>query len=180
MPPDHVERSREPVGQALADGRRRVAGHQRTPTGPGAVLALQRQAGNAAVSALLAAKVRAPGVTEIDAALREVRTDDPVIDTVEKGLKEAKAAGVPVELEGPKPPASALAVTKTGFGPAAVPSKKPVAAEEAAPRCEPVGQGLRGQGDGGWKDLGRRRTRRRGVLVDAAGPHLLRPGSAAG
>ena len=47
-----------------------------------------------------------------------MRRDEPAIDTVEKGLKRAKAVGVPVELEGPKPPPSALAVTMTGFGPA--------------------------------------------------------------
>ena len=96
-----------------ADGRRR-AGGDRPPAvaGPHAVLALQRDAGNAAVSALMAARLRSPGgqaVTEIDAALKEVRQDEPVIDTVERGLRAAKAAGVPVDLEGPKPPPSARA-----------------------------------------------------------------------
>ena len=38
--------------------------------------------------------------SDIDAALREMRKDEPAIDTVEKGLKAAKAAGVPVDLEG--------------------------------------------------------------------------------
>ena len=99
--------------------------------------ALQRSAGNAAVNALLAGRWRSPGAearTDIDAALREMRRDEPAIDTVEKGLKRAKAAGVPVELEGPKPPASALAVTKTGFGPASVAPKKPVPPTNRCPR----------------------------------------------
>jgi len=60
------------VSHALADGRRRA----RAVSGPYAVLAMQRAAGNAAVSALIAARLRSPGdkaVGEIDAALREVR-----------------------------------------------------------------------------------------------------------
>src|SRR5690242_21955206 len=40
--------------EALAEGRRRTGGGATRPTGAGAVLALQRGAGNAAVSALLA------------------------------------------------------------------------------------------------------------------------------
>ena len=67
---------------------------------------MQRSAGNAAVNALLAGRWRSRGEearTDIDAALREMPRDEPAIDTVEKGLKPAKAAGVPVELEGPKP-----------------------------------------------------------------------------
>ena len=66
-------------------------------------MALQRAAGNAAVSALLAGRMRSPGaeaVSDIDAALREVRHDEPAVETVEKGLKAAKAAGVPVDLDG--------------------------------------------------------------------------------
>ena len=69
-----------------------------------------------------------------------MRRDEPAIDTVEKGLKRAKAAGVPVELEGPKPPASALAVTKTGFGPAAVAPKKPVPPPKPVPKVSPLGK----------------------------------------
>src|SRR5947209_9958022 len=114
-----AETSRAAVSEALTGGKRRVGG--RAPiVGRGALLALQRNAGNAAVSALMAARMRFPGeqaVAEIDAALKEIRRDEPAIETVEKGLKAAKAAGVPVELEGPKPPAAALAVTMTGFGP---------------------------------------------------------------
>lgn len=125
-----AEAARTEVSHVLAKGRRRVGGeHPDAVAGPLAVLALQRSAGNAAVSALLAARLRSPGeqaVTELDAALAELRRDEPAIDTVEKGLTAAKAAGVPVTLEGPKPPPSALAVTRTGFGPEAVAAKKPV------------------------------------------------------
>lgn len=126
---------------ALVEGRRRTGGGATPATGAAAVLALQRGAGNAAVSALMAAKLRSPGdqaVGEIDAALTEVRRDDPALDTVEKGLKAAKAAGVPVEIEGPKPPASALAVTKTGFGPGAVAPKKPVPPPKKVPEVSPL------------------------------------------
>ena len=139
-----ADSARAEVGEALADGRRRAGGdHTRAAPGPRAVLALQRRAGNAAVSALIAAKLRSPGgqaVGDIDAALRELHRDEPVIDTVETGLKAAKAAGVPVELEGPKPPASALAVTKTGFGPETVPAKKPVPPPKPVPAVHPLGK----------------------------------------
>lgn len=132
------------VGDALVDGRRKAGGgHARAAVGPLALMALQRSAGNAAVSALMAAKAKSPGdqaVGEIDAALREIKRDEPAIDTVEKGLKQAKAAGVPVDLEGPKPPASALAVTTTGFGPASVPAKKPVPPAKPVPAVHPLGK----------------------------------------
>ena len=127
---------------ALADGKRKTAGG-RVVAGPLGLLALQRSAGNAAVSALMAGKLRSPGeqaVTDIDAALREIRRDEPVIDTVEKGLNAAKAAGVPVDLEGPKPPASALAVTKTGFGPGSVAEKKPVPPKKPVPAVTALGK----------------------------------------
>ena len=126
--------------------------------GPRALIALQRSAGNAAVNALMAGRLRSPGeqaVTDIDAALREIRRDEPAIDTVEKGLKAAKAAGVPVDLEGPKPPASALAVTKTGFGPGSVAAEEAGAAAEAGAGGQPARQGgarrrrLRRQGPAG-------------------------------
>ena len=110
---------------------------------PAALLALQRNAGNSAVSALVAAKLRAPGadaVTDIDGALREIRRDEPAIETVEKGLKAAKDAGVPVDLEGPKPPPSALAVTTTGFGPETVAAKKPVPPVKPVPAVSPLGK----------------------------------------
>ncbi|HVN12182.1 MAG TPA: hypothetical protein VMT69_08805, partial [Kineosporiaceae bacterium] len=139
-----AEPARAEVSDALTDGRRR-AGRDRpgAATGPRAVLALQRRAGNAAVSALIAARFRSPGgqaVSDIDAALRELHRDEPAIDTVETGLKAAKAAGVPVELEGPKPPASALAVTTTGFGPESVPAKKAAPPPKPVPAVHPLGK----------------------------------------
>jgi hypothetical protein len=132
------------VDRALADAKRRLTGDGGRPVaGPRAVLALQRRAGNTAVSALMAARTKAPGeraLTEIDGALRELRRDDPVIDTVETGLKAAQAAGIPVELEGPKPPPSALAVTVTGFGPGAVAAKKPAPPAKPVPPVSPLGK----------------------------------------
>ena len=120
-------------------------GHiRRTGSAPG-LLALQRSAGNAAVSALLAGRMRSSGadaVSDIDAALREVRGDEQAVETVEKGLKAAKATGVPVDLDGAaqKPPASALAVVRTGFGPEAVPAKKPVPPPKPVPKVSPLGK----------------------------------------
>ena len=61
-----------------------------------------------------------------------------------EGLKAAQAAGVPVELEGPKPPASALAVTKTGFGPEAVAPPRPARPPKPVASGTPFG----GQGGG--------------------------------
>lgn len=110
---------------------------------PRTVLALQRQAGNAAVGALMAAKQKSPGeqaVAEIDSALTEIRKSDPAIATVEKGLKAASTAGVPVDLDGPKPPAAALAVTRTGFGPGQVAGKKPVPPPKPVPAVSPLGK----------------------------------------
>ncbi|CAH0132771.1 MULTISPECIES: hypothetical protein [unclassified Arthrobacter] len=152
--------ARTEATQALADGRERVGRPASAAVGPYAVLALQRLAGNAAVGALMAAKLKSPGeqaATEIDAALKEIRRDEPAIATVEKGLKAAKAAGVPVELEGPKPSASALAVTKTGFGPGSVPAKKPVPPPKPIPAVSPLGKaaaakvGGPGKGSAGGK-----------------------------
>ena len=132
------------VSRAAADGNRKAGGDRaRAVAGPHAVLALQRDAGNAAVSALMAARLKSPGeqaVADIDAALTEVRRDEPVIDTVEKGLRAAQAAGVPVDLEGPKPPPSALAVTTTGFGPESVAAKKPVPPAKPVPGIHPLGK----------------------------------------
>ncbi|TCM43712.1 hypothetical protein [Kribbella sp. VKM Ac-2568] len=132
---------RAEASDALTDVKRKAASGPRGRLQ--GLLALQRSAGNAAVNALLAAKLRSPGgdaVGDIDAALREVRRDEPAVDTVEKGLKAAKAAGVPVDLEGPKPPASALAVTTTGFGPGAVAPKKPVPPPKPVPAVSPLGK----------------------------------------
>ena len=111
--------------------------------GPGAVLALQRRAGNAAINALIAGRMRFPGkqaVSDINGALGELRRDEPAIDKVEKGLKAAKAAGVPVDLEGIRPPPSALAVTTTGFGPGSVAAKKPVPPARKVPAVSPLGR----------------------------------------
>jgi hypothetical protein len=136
--------ARAEVKDALAEGKRRTSHDRaRTAVGPRALLGLQRDAGNAAVNALMAARLRWPGpaaVSDIDAALVEVRGDDPAVDIVEKGLKAAKATGVPVELEGPKPPASALAVTKTGFGPHSVAPKQPVPPAKPVPAVSPLGK----------------------------------------
>ncbi|MBM7860084.1 phage tail protein [Lentzea nigeriaca] len=136
------------VADALADGKRRAG----PPVGLHALLALQRDAGNAAVGALMAAKQKQPDETSIDAALKEVRRGEPDIDTVEKGLKAAQSAGVPVTLEGPKPPASALAVTTTGFGPNAVQPKKPTPPAKPVPSKSPLGKaGARRAAGGGGK-----------------------------
>lgn len=128
----------------LAEARRRVGGRgDRSAGGSHAVLALQRSAGNAAVGALMAAKLKSPGdqaSTDIDAAIKEMRKNEPAADTVEKGLKAAKAVGIPVDLEGVKPPASALAVTITGFGPGSVPAKKPVPPPKPLAAISPLGK----------------------------------------
>jgi hypothetical protein len=89
---------------ALKNARVKTRATPQSPAmGPRALIALQRSAGNAAINALMAGRLRFPGkqaTAEIDSALREIRRDEPVLDTVEKGLKLAKAAGVPVDLEG--------------------------------------------------------------------------------
>ncbi len=127
-----------PVNDALVEGRRRAERARQTET-PAALMGLQRAAGNAAVNALLMGKLRAPGKGEIEAALREMRHDEPAVDIVEKGLKAAKSVGVPVELEGPKPPAAALAVNITGFGPNVVAPKKPVPLPKPVPAKSRLG-----------------------------------------
>ncbi len=110
------------------------------------MLALQRRAGNAAVSALLAGKAKTTDDTKLDhieAAIKEVKKNDPDIDKVEKGLKDTKAAGVPVDLEGEaqKPPPSLLEVVKTGFGPGAVAPKAAVAPKGKVAEKSPLGKG---------------------------------------
>ena len=136
--------SRDAMTDALAVGRQRAGGTTGVPSPRGgALLALQRDAGNSAVSALLAAKLRWPGeaaIAEIDGALVELRRDEPDVGRVELGLKQAKAAGIAVDLEGTKPPASALAVTMTGFGPSAVAAKKPVPPPKPVPAVSPLGK----------------------------------------
>lgn len=133
----------EAVTDALARGRRKVSGSGGNRPAAETFLSMQRFAGNAAVNALISARLRSPGESalgDIDGALREIRRDEPAVDTVEKGLKAAKAAGIPVDLEGPKPPPSALAVTKSGFGPEAVPAKKPVPPKKPVPAVSPLGK----------------------------------------
>ncbi len=148
-----ADAARAAVSDALTTGRRRAGGERPHATvGVRAFLAMQRSAGNAAVSALMAAKLRSPGeqaVSEIEGALKEIRKDEPAIDTVEKGLEAAKAAGVPVDLEGPKPPPSALAVTMTGFGPGSVAAKKPVPPPKPVPAKSPLGKAGAAKAGGG-------------------------------
>jgi hypothetical protein len=139
--PTVARHAASPGTSEVADALR--SARQRPGVDARAVLVLQRQAGNAAVGALMAAKLKSPreqGTPDIDAALREIRKDEPAVDTVEKGLRAAKTAGVPVELEGPKPPASALEVTRTGFGPGQVASKKPVPPPKPVPAVSPLGK----------------------------------------
>src|SRR3954453_20094122 len=137
--PDATSAQRD---DALVEGRRRTSSGRGAAVPPG-LLALQRSAANAAVSALMAARLRSGGgaaTADIDSALREVRRDEPVIETVEKGLRAANAAGVPVDLDGAaqKPPPSALNVVRTGFGPESVPASKPVALPKPVPAVGPA------------------------------------------
>jgi hypothetical protein len=129
---------------ALKGARQRSRRSSPSPNvGPRAFIALQRSAGNSAINALMAGRLRFPGkqaTADIDSALREIRRDEPLVDTVEKGLKAAKAAGVPVDLEGIRPPPSALAVTTTGFGPGSVPAKKPLPPPKKVPAVSPLGR----------------------------------------
>ena len=132
-------RSREAAASALRRAAAAPAGRL------GGVAALQRSAGNAAVGALLAGRLRSPGgdkVADIERALAQVQGSDPDVPVVEKGLKAAQEAGVPVDLDGAdqKPPASALAVTRTGFGPEQVAAKKPVPPPKPTPAASPLGK----------------------------------------
>lgn len=169
---------RSEVGGVLIEGRRRAEVSPRAGVDPRAVLALQRQAGNAAVGALMAAKLKSPGeqaVAEIDAA-QEIRRDEPAIATVEKGLKAAKTAGVPVDLEGPKPPASALAVIKTGFGPGHVASKKPVPPPRPVPAVSPLGKAAAAKAGGGpGKGVAGGKNPAPAPAAEAAAPATLAP-----
>ncbi|WP_190242989.1 hypothetical protein [Arthrobacter globiformis] len=167
--------ARSEVGGALSEGRRRAAGQSSAGLDPRTVLALQRQAGNAAVGALMAARQKSPGeqaVAEIDSALTEIRKSEPAIATVEKGLKAASTAGVPVDLEGPKPPAAALAVTRTGFGPGQVAGKKPVAPPKPVPAVSPLGKAAGAKVGGPGKGA-------TGGKITAPGPAPAQAGGAA-
>lgn len=136
--------ARTSTSAALATGRRRASEPSDARVGPGGgLLTLQRTAGNAAVSALLAAKIRRPSdtaIVEIDRALVELRQDEPQVERVELGLKQAKALGIPVDLEGTKPPASALMVAVTGFGPGDIAAKKPMPPPKPLPAVSPLGR----------------------------------------
>ena len=116
-------------------------GDEVDPSDP--VIPVQRSGGDPARNALIAGRMRFPGkqaIADIDRALGELRRDEPAIDVVEKGLKAAKSVGVPVDLEGIRPPASALAVTTTGFGPGNVPAKKAVPPPKKVPAVSPLGR----------------------------------------
>ena len=131
------------MGDALAKGRRRSGPGPRPTVGARALMAMQRSAGNSAVNALMAARLRFPGEqarSDIDAGLRELRNDEPAVDPLEKGLRAARDLGIPVDLEGIRPPASALAVTTTGFGPGQVAPKKPVPPPKPVPAKSPLGK----------------------------------------
>ncbi len=170
------EPSRTGARDALVDARRRTAAvarpGERGPAGGGAgMLALQRRAGNAAVNALLSARSRdpEPAASEaIDAGLRELRGDDPQIDAVERGLVAAKNAGVPVDLEGPKPPPSALEVRTTGFGPESVPQKKAAPPQKAVPKKSALGKAAGARGAASAK--GRHAATSRAPEGAGAGP----------
>ncbi len=132
-----------PIGDRLAEGTRprpaaSPAGRRPRPARAAArrrQLRGQRPAGRQA-------QVVGRRVADIDKALREVRGSEPDVGIVEKGLKATKAAGVQVDLEGEanKPPASALAVVKTGFGPATVAPKKPVPPPKPVKPVSPLGK----------------------------------------
>ena len=136
---EQVSPTRSEASDALVRARMRAA----VPQPKDSVIALQRAAGNAAVSALMAARFRAGGGEareRIDRALGHVSGSDPDVGVVEKGLREAKALGIPVDLDGlaQKPPASALAVVTTGFGPGSVAAKKPVPPRKPVPAKSPL------------------------------------------
>lgn len=136
------ERARAPADQALRRGRA-PARSGAAPLGAAAILALQRAAGNEAINALMLGQLRMPGpqaAREMAEARTELHRDEPVVDKVEKGLKAARALGIPVDLDGIKPPASALAVTSSGFGPGAVAAKKPVPPPKKTPPVSPLGK----------------------------------------
>lgn len=132
------------IADALTRGRpASQRSNPATRVGVRALLALQRDVGNDAVRALLAGKLRFPEERargDMDAALVELRKDEPAVDTVETGLKAAQSVGIPVELEGPKPPPSALSVTKSGFGPGSVPAKKPPPPAKPVPAKNRLGK----------------------------------------
>src|SRR5699024_7827677 len=86
--PERTDLARQRADRALQGGSRRVdPSRSRGVERPGgmALLALQRRAGNAAVSALLAGKdkVQGPAAERIAAGLAQLRSDEPALDVVE-------------------------------------------------------------------------------------------------
>ena len=61
-------------------------------------MAMQRAAGNSAVNALMAGRMRFPASRRSPISTRGCGSapDEPAVDVVEKGLKAAKGLGVPV------------------------------------------------------------------------------------
>ncbi|MFT4216078.1 MAG: hypothetical protein QM619_02695 [Micropruina sp.] len=137
------DRVRAPADQALRRGQASARSRPRAPLGPAAILELQRAAGNEAINALILGQLRMPGpqaARDMTDARTELNRDEPAVDKVEKGLKAAQALGIPVDLDGVRPPASALAVTSSGFGPGTVPAKKPVPPPKKTPAVSPLGK----------------------------------------
>ena len=136
------ERARAPAVPAVRRGHT-SARSPAVPPGVAAVLALQRKAGNEAINALLLGQLRRPSsqaARQMAEARAELGQDEPKVDKVETGLKTARSLGIPVDLEGIRPPASALAVTSTGFGPGAVAAKRPVPPPKKTPPVSPLGR----------------------------------------
>lgn len=136
------ERARAPAVPAVRRGHTSVRSPA-VPPGVAAVLALQRKAGNEAINALLLGQLRRPSsqaARQMAEARAELGQDEPKVDKVETGLKTARSLGIPVDLEGIRPPASALAVTSTGFGPGAVAAKRPVPPPKKTPPVSPLGR----------------------------------------
>ena len=147
-------RATKPVTDALAGGRRSTAG-ARGHVAPAGLVGLQRAAGNAAVSALIAGRLKLPSVEaakNIDAGLRKSGHDETMIDTVEKAIKPAKAAGASVEIEARRPPSTTLPLSRTGFGPASAAPKNPVLPTTSVPtvsrRDDPAAKGGKAAGGG--------------------------------
>lgn len=128
------------VASALIDGRRRAGAD------PRAMLALQRQAGNAAVGALMAAKLKSPGeqaVSEIDAALTGIGKSDRAIGTIEKGPGAASTTGLQARgtlqrFEGKPAAAVAQRSCRTSSSPSSLIATSPEAHEPSAVTTGPV------------------------------------------
>ena len=149
-----ADAARVALGDAVARAKRRRG--EIPLRGPTALMAMQARAGNSAVSALLAARLKGPEDhvrSELDDGLCELKREEPDVDVLEKGLEAARGLGIPIDLEGTKPPASALAVTTTGFGPRRS-RRRSRAAEQAGAGQEPGrGRGKGAQADWRWPCL---------------------------